>query len=80
MTYVEQVKKFDEFVDTMRTKFYANLHKGGWNRDSVDVLRERVSDEIEEMDMAIMFELPKKQVWEEAADVANFLMMVADVY
>jgi NTP pyrophosphatase (non-canonical NTP hydrolase) len=64
----------------MRTKFYNNMGKGGWDKDSVDVLRERVSEEIDEMDDAIMYGLPKSQVQEEAADVANYLMMVSDVY
>ncbi len=76
----------------MEAKLEKNRHKGnreGWLNDDIDDLLERLREELCELDDAIceghvrMHE-PLNAAWmaakvaDEAADVANFAMMIAD--
>lgn len=67
----------------MLQKLLANAHKGGpegWENDDVIDLRERVKEELKELDEAISKGADPEIVRAEASDVANMVMMVADAY
>lgn len=64
------------FAALMERELRANDHKGGWQADSPVSLVCRLKDETQELVRAIAGE---GNVAAEAADVANFAMMIADV-
>ena len=71
------------FAHVMESRLRANDHKRGWKHEDPIWLRRRVNDELWEMDAELWRTgaLPdRERIVEEAADAANFLMMVADVY
>ena len=61
----------------MRRKMLANMHKGGWRDESVECLLARLREEVDELETVIRD--GGFGIYGEAADVANFAMMVADV-
>jgi len=65
------------FAEHMEGQLRENDHKGvdGWKTMSLKWLMHRLRQEINELERAIAGE---KNVIEEAADVANFAMMIAD--
>ena len=71
----------------MEMKHRENDHKPGWHQgDDPEWFIGRASDELQELQSAVWrLRLDDKgpeayhDVWKEAADVANFVMMVADV-
>jgi NTP pyrophosphatase (non-canonical NTP hydrolase) len=82
------------FADAMERELRANDHKGGWRDDHHDDLMSRLSDELLELQQALDLSRgksaayypnnPNGPTWQsvvlsEAADVANFAMMIADV-
>ena len=71
-----------EFVRRMELKLFANKHKGNWHKCSDSYLLNRLEGETIELKDAIQKYKDGKVVWEhiasEAADVANFAMMIAD--
>jgi len=84
-----------KFAETMERKLRENEYKSIWKNESANWLLDRLREEVEELDRAIYrpdwkchVDKPENQrrcemrsdVWREAADVANFAMMVADVY
>ena len=69
-----------EFAIAMETKLRANAHKGGWQNCTMAYLTRRLGQEAGELRRAIARNAPSKEVVAEAADVANFAMMIADVY
>jgi hypothetical protein len=65
----------------MEHKLALNRHKGdrtGWLNSEVDLLLDRMDDEVEELNEAVGNLEPIAKVVVEAADVANFAMMIAD--
>jgi NTP pyrophosphatase (non-canonical NTP hydrolase) len=67
----------------MEEMLMANAHKGGrgnWIKDDPRDLLARVRQEIDELEAALSAGASPKTVWEEAADVANMVAMVADSY
>lgn len=73
------------FAHLMEAKLRENDYKGGWQKDKPSALLKRLREEADELDAAIQ---PGTRgdigpwrglVGNEAADVANFAMMVADV-
>ena len=66
------------FAVEMERQLRENDHKGGWEGCDIDWLLRRLREETDELDEAIHRGHPKAAVWEEAADVANFALMVAD--
>lgn len=72
------------FARLMEAKLAKNRHKGdrsGWIKNEPDRLAERLLEELEELETEIgngMNYVPSR-VASEAADVANFAMMIADV-
>ena len=76
-----------DFAAKMEEKLDANRHKGdqyGWRKKPTDALIDRLLDEVEELrraaDQHHHSGMSYRNVDREAADVANFAMMVADRY
>lgn len=70
------------FARLMEQELLANDHKGGWQNDNPRALAARVVEEAHELLDACSIrgvEKRRERVAEEAADVANMAMMVADV-
>ena len=77
------------FAAEMENKLAENRHKGdreGWLKDTPEALLERLDEEVTELKEAVRLmktlppsEVTKMRVTQEAADVGNFAMMVADV-
>ncbi len=70
------------FAVQMEKKLRENDHKKHWSECSVDYLYDRMDQEVVELDRALL-EVErtgngKEEVIFEAADVANFAMMIAD--
>jgi len=69
-----------EHAERMETRLKENDHKGGWLTCSFEYLLERLREEVDELDTALNgYDLDDDPVIE-AADVANFAMMIADKY
>lgn len=71
------------FALAMEERLRANDHKGGWEQDSAISLLGRIFEETIELKRAVAGEGGDKREWatrirREAADVANFAMMIAD--
>lgn len=60
----------------MEEKLRRNDHKGGWEKIPIRDLLKRLKDEVDELDKAI-HEEGNVNIMYEAADVANFAMMIA---
>lgn len=69
------------FASAMEERLKANDHKGGWQDCAVPWLIGRLRDEVAELGGATapMHGLSSHGILHEAADVANFAMMIADV-
>lgn len=69
------------FALEMEKKLRANDHKGHWRDCSMEYLRTRLHEELGELLTALDAKPPaSEQIAKEAADVANFCMMIADAY
>lgn len=82
------------FQRIMWDKLHANRHKGSWSVHSTSYLLRRAKEEVMELEKALAdfsvlaltlrdknspeLRLAAEQVTKEAADVANFVMMIAD--
>lgn len=88
MKKVELRAPLRRFAEEMERKLKANDHKGGWLGCSFKYLFDRMSAErrelhivvdkcLEEQDPKVRNDLRRKAI-EEAADVANFAMFIAD--
>ena len=69
-----------QFASIMEDRLAANDHKTHWDGSSLDWLLERLKDEVEELEAVIAEgDLSMDvEISHEAADVANFAMMIAD--
>jgi NTP pyrophosphatase (non-canonical NTP hydrolase) len=70
-----------EFTRAMLRKLWENRHKGnrtGWMAASPDELFERLVEEVNELKQAMEDCDSRSEIINEAADVANMAMMVAD--
>ena len=72
------------FALQMEMKLRKNDHKGGWQDDSLRALLRRLKDELGELHWELIdrahagHDLNIELVIDEATDVANFAMMIAD--
>ncbi|GIQ63546.1 hypothetical protein PACILC2_21140 [Paenibacillus cisolokensis] len=70
------------FAQQMEAKLRDNDHKGGWENESLLWLYMRMIEEVEEVKAEIKAafdrEIDYNKIIREAADVANFAMMIAD--
>lgn len=67
------------FALLMGAKLRENDHKGGWKGNTSGELWERLREEAVELAEVLGALGPAANVGREAADVANFAMMIADV-
>lgn len=74
-----------QFAIAMEERLRANDHKGGWSGANKSYLLCCIAGETEELKAAVYGigvdnteQEPQRRIWHEAADVANFAMMVAD--
>ncbi|WP_217647716.1 hypothetical protein [Alicyclobacillus macrosporangiidus] len=67
------------FAEQMSGKLDENAHKGGWNRCDPWWLLGRLREEAAELQAAMMNPGAPEVIIREAADVANFAMMIADL-
>lgn len=65
------------FAEQMELKLRKNDHKGHWDVCRPGYLIDRLKEETKELEKILYSENPK-QIISEAADVANFAMMIAD--
>lgn len=68
------------FARAMEEKLAENDHKGGWLDETFTWLLGRLEDEMRELKRAVRKGEPARTVLREAADVANFAMMIAEAY
>lgn len=68
------------FAVAMQERLDANAHKGGWHRCSLGYLRKRLADEMGELKRAMDAGESRERIRHEAADVANFALMIAETY
>jgi NTP pyrophosphatase (non-canonical NTP hydrolase) len=66
------------FADRMEVQLRANDHKTGWLGHTFDSLRKRLDEEAYELRGAVKDNKGAAEIVREAADVANFAMMIAD--
>lgn len=72
-------KEVQWFSEQMETKLRENDHKGGWDECSIDWLYSRLQEESRELWRAVdRDDFDAADIAREAADVANFAMMIAD--
>ncbi len=70
-----------QLLDDMCERIAANAHKGDtWANESVGGLLRRVQEEMGELVQAVCEGHSVSDVRQEAADVANFLWMLVEVY
>ncbi len=69
------------FAEQMEAALKRNDHKGGWLQDDWDELYDRIKDETKELkkECEKLYQDDEKII-KEAADVANFAMMIADIF
>lgn len=65
------------FAQAMEEKLRENDHKGGWKKCDMQYLSMRLTQEREELRRAVERGNPE-EVLREAADVANYCMMIAE--
>ena len=65
------------FTEQMELKLRKNDHKGGWTNCDIRYLINRLRSELLELDYAIRLD-DNRMIVDEAVDVANFAMMIAD--
>lgn len=74
-------KVIGDFTAVMRDKMVENTHKGDtWQTMDIKELLDRLEEEYRELVQAIIYDVGAVHVTKEAADIANFAMMVADRY
>lgn len=61
--------------NAMKQKLWENDHKGYWDKTSLLQLAKRLEEEVEELNDAILTK-GAVEIVREAADVANFVMMI----
>ena len=72
------------FAEAMERRLRENEHKGGWKRERPAWLFKRLREEEFELwtawaDRRFSLDVPVTRIVDEAADVANFALMIADV-
>jgi len=75
---VEYAGDFRRFTDAMAYKMVLNKHKGRWEDVNLEEMLKRLKDEVDELEEAIGTK-NMVEILLEAADVANFAMIVASV-
>ncbi len=77
-------KPISQLNEVMIERLVANQHKGGWDDCEFEYLMRRLKQETEELDSALkrLYRRQTEKNWleikREAADIANFAMMIID--
>ena len=71
-------KEVQKFSEDMEHKLVKNDHKSGWGNCTSSYLLLRLKEEVKELETAVRNNKSTGDVITEAADVANFAMMIAD--
>jgi NTP pyrophosphatase (non-canonical NTP hydrolase) len=79
-SYDDVRPEIKRFAVMMERKLQANDHKGTWKESSISYLFSRLEDEVRELRDQINSKSPVQDVVGEASDVANFAMMIYDVF
>ena len=74
----ETRREVTEFAREMESRLRANEHKGGWQDCASNELLVMLLKEVAELAEALYWRASSNEVRREAADVANFAMMIAD--
>jgi NTP pyrophosphatase (non-canonical NTP hydrolase) len=73
-------KEVTAFAQIMEEMLQQNDYKGGWSKCNPQWLLMRLQQEVEELDAELsVTPFNQENIRKEAADVANFAMMVVDV-
>lgn len=67
------------FAEQMELRLRRNDHKGGWSNCTHSYLKRRLRNEVSELEHELTLVENNEMVIHEAADVANFAMMIADI-
>lgn len=70
----------EQFGFVMLGELEANRHKGAWDGETVGWLLRRLKQEVRELTRAIQRDELPVRVSSEAADIANFAMMIHENY
>ena len=70
----------NQFAHQMKRELLKHLDRPGWKREKVEYLLARLTIELNELATAIMNNLERDEIKAECADVANFAMMISDIY
>ena len=88
----EQISRLDRFIEVMKEQLRANAHKGDWRERTIHHpgghdepvttahALVRLHEELRELELAVDTGEETQMVAREAADVANFALIVADLY
>jgi hypothetical protein len=88
----EQITRLDPFIEVMKEQLRANAHKGDWRERTIHHpgghdepvttahALVRLQEELRELKLAVDMGQEPEVVAREAADVANFALIVADLY
>jgi hypothetical protein len=88
----EQLSRLDFFIGKMKEQFRANAHLGDWRERRIQhpggtdhpvtiaYALMRLEEELRELRLAVETGQESAAVFREAADVANFALIVADLY
>jgi len=80
---MEHRPQVDKLADEMERRLAAHdedRDRDGWLGEPLEYLHIRLRTEVAELVLAIANQEGSESVWREAADVANFAMMLADNY
>ena len=72
-----------DWILAMDTKLQANAHKGDtgdWKTEELSFFMGKLAEEVAELQKALRWHEPRNVVYDEAADVANVALMLADSY
>ena len=82
MSELSESEKIDLFAKQMKENLKINSYKGTWTEESDDWLFECLDEEVKELEAVSSYGYNRKkraeEILREAADVANFAMMIAD--
>lgn len=79
-TTVRHNVSVDRFALAMKAELDVNRHKGGWDDCPIGYLRTRLHQEVRELVNSLESGDAPEKVLSECADVANFVMMISEVY
>lgn len=77
---IELRPEVQQFAVLMELQLRKHDDRPGWKAERIGYLQKRLIQELEELDLDMIMGCSANKVCEEAADVANFCMMIADVY